>query len=187
MKYTILVCCGTGCLASGAASVLAALRDEVIDLDVEVQPQFKTTGCNGFCENGPIVKLVAEDGSDISYYKVKVSDVADIVGQTVVNGKLVERLCYTGDDGKKITSQWDNPFYAHQKKTVLRNIGLIDPANIDDYIAQGGYAALAKALTMSSAAIIAEVKASGLRGRGGAGFPTAVKWQVGADQAHTPK
>ena len=178
----VLVCCGTGCLASGSMAVLNRLKELTKEQDVTISPQFKTTGCNGFCENGPIVKIVNENGENISYYKVKVEDAEEIVNETLKQDKVIARLCFTGENGRKVVSQEENPFYVHQKKTALRNIGLIDPRDISDYEARGGYRAIRKALEKGGEWVIREVEEAGLRGRGGAGFPTASKWRVGAGQ-----
>ena len=182
MKKSVLVCCGTGCLAAGSVGVLDALRRETEGVDVSVAPQYKATGCSGLCESGPSVRILSGDGSDVSYYKVQPKDAGEIISRTVLKGEIIERLCYTGDDGKKLVSQNENPFFSNQKKVALRNVGIIDPIDINDYLERGGYCAFTKALGMSSEEIIAEIEGSGLRGRGGAGFPTAAKWRVGAEQ-----
>ena len=207
MTRTIFVCCGTGCIANGSLAVADALRaalDETATVygqgkaaatagqaerreaaataGIQVEALVKQTGCNGFCENGPIVKIMPDD---ISYYKVKPQDAAEIIDS--LDKAPVERLLYKDRDGRSLRSQKENPFYAQQMKIVLRNIGEIDPAEIDDYLARGGYAALKKALAMQPAEIIAEVEKSGLRGRGGAGFPTGSKWRIAASYDDFPK
>ena len=183
---TLLVCCGTGCLANGAETVLAGLKKEIAasGADATACAHIKATGCNGFCENGPIVRLMPED---ISYYRVKPGDTAEIVQKSVVGDDVVKRLLYRNDQGKPVRSQRENPFYAQQHKIALRNIGEIDPNNLDDYIGRGGYQAYEKARTMSPDAIISEIERSGLRGRGGAGFPTGRKWRQAAGYAETPR
>ncbi|MCL2033369.1 MAG: 4Fe-4S binding protein [Oscillospiraceae bacterium] len=183
MTRTVLVCCGTGCIATGSLSVAEALRGEIqkSGADATVETVIKETGCNGFCENGPIVNIVPDD---VSYYKVKPKDAPDIVKG--LGGEPVRRLLYRVD-GKPVPSQKENPFYAPQHKIALRNIGIIDPAEISDYIGRGGYEALQKALAMTPDEIIGEVEASGLRGRGGAGFSTGRKWRIAAGYESNPK
>ena len=177
MNRTILVCCGTGCIANGSLEVAEALRRAISETETQalVETVIKQTGCNGFCENGPIVRIMPDD---ISYYKVKPKNALDIVYS--IGEKPVEQLLYKNDDGGPVLSQMENPFYSHQHKTVLRNIGEIDPGNIYDYLSRGGYSALKKALNMTPDDIIREVESSGLRGRGGAGFPTGSKWRTAA-------
>jgi len=175
MNKTILVCCGTGCIASGSHAVAGALRRELSDMGAEAEVvEVKETGCNGFCENGPIVTIMPDD---ICYYNVKPEDAGDIAAS--LGGQPVSRLLYKVD-GKPVLSRNENPFYASQHKISLRNIGLIDPGAISDYTDRGGYQALRKALGMSPDEIIREVAVSGLRGRGGAGYPTGSKWRAAA-------
>ncbi len=183
---TILVCCGTGCLANGSRAVADEFERLIGErgMDARVECYVKRTGCNGFCENGPIVKI---EPADIMYYKVKPSDVAEILEKTVAGDEPVERLLYKNDRGERVLHQKDNPFYAPQHKNALRNIGAIDPTRVEDYIAAGGYEALKRALTMTPDEIIEELKKSGLRGRGGAGFPTWRKWRTAADVDVYPK
>ena len=180
---TIRVCCGTGCLANGSAAV-AAEFERLAGENANVECFVKRTGCNGFCENGPLVTILPDN---ISYYRVKVADVAEILEKTIEKGETVDRLLYKNDKGERVRSQQDNPFYAPQMKIALRNIGKISPADVDDYIASGGYEALKKALTMTSEEILAEMETSGLRGRGGAGFPTGTKWRTAAGYDVFPK
>ena len=189
---TLLVCCGTGCIASGAKKVAAALQKAAetmkksgsLRVTVSLKGGIKETGCNGFCENGPIVRLMPDD---ISYYKVQPSDAADIMKHVAGKGEVVERLLYKNDAGKKVLSQKENPFYAKQLKIALRNIGIIEPGNIEDYTSRGGFEALKKVLSMSGDKIITEVEKSGLRGRGGAGFPAGRKWRQCVSYDETPK
>ncbi len=174
---TIMICFGTGCQANGARTVAAAFEEEIANqgLKVGVDIGYKTTGCHGFCENGPLVALRPRD---ILYLRVTPKDVPEIVEQTLKKGEIVERLCYRDVNTKKVISEYHTiPFYAHQKRIALRNIGNIDPNSIDDYLGHDGYSGLAKALGMDKDAIISEIEASGLRGRGGGGFPTGVKWR----------
>ena len=184
----ILVCCGTGCLANGSREILSGLRERIQDSGSKssVEPYVKSTGCNGFCEKGPIVKIMP---ADISYYRVKPADLDEIFSCSIQKDDIVERLLYLDTaTGQRVRSQHDNPFYKQQTKLALRNIGEIDPTSVDDYLERGGYQALAKALReMSPAQILDEVTVSGLRGRGGAGFPTGQKWRQCAGYAPSPK
>ncbi|MCL2126746.1 MAG: NADH-quinone oxidoreductase subunit NuoF [Treponema sp.] len=194
VKKTLLVCCGTGCLANGGQSVAdalaAAIKKEArkkpakAKIKVNMEIGLKETGCNGFCENGPIVRLMPDN---ISYYRVKAADAGEIAMHAFGTGEIPERLLYRNDKGVKVFTQRQNPFYKKQTKIALRNIGLIEPGNINDYIERGGYRALEKALGMKPAAITATVERSGLRGRGGAGFPTGVKWRQCAGYEETPR
>ncbi|MEF9839637.1 MAG: NADH-ubiquinone oxidoreductase-F iron-sulfur binding region domain-containing protein [Lachnospiraceae bacterium] len=186
MKKQILICCGTGCRANGSMVVVSALQQSVqaMHADADVIAEVKTTGCNGFCENGPIVKIMPDN---IVYYKVRKEDAPDIVEKTVQQGEAVERLLYKDDKGKRVLSQEENPFYAHQHKIALSHIGTIDPENLDDYLEAGGYEALKKALSQTVEEIVTEVEESGLRGRGGAGFPTGKKWRTAASYDRFPK
>jgi NADH-quinone oxidoreductase subunit F len=174
---TVLVCFGTGCQANGSRPVAEAfagiIREQGLELDVNIG--IKTTGCHGYCENGPLVALKPQG---ILYLKVKPEDVAEIVEETVKGGRVVERLAYQDKATSETIAQYSEiPFYKHQHRIALRNIGAIDPTDIDDYILAGGYAGLAKALGMEPDDIITEIERSGLRGRGGGGFPAGTKWR----------
>ena len=184
MSRTILVCCGTGCIANGSLETAEALRQAILEInaDASVKTIVKQTGCNGFCENGPIVRIMPDD---ISYYKVKPKDAPAIAAS--LGRKPVERLLYRNSYGKPVKSQKENPFYTLQHKIALRNIGEIDPGQLSDYTARGGYTALKRALDMTPDEIIREVEDSGLRGRGGAGFPTGRKWRIAAGYEAEPK
>jgi NADH-quinone oxidoreductase subunit F len=174
---TVLVCFGTGCQANGSRLVAEAFTEVIKEqgLQVNVNLGIKTTGCHGFCENGPLVVLRPQD---ILYLKVKPEDVPEIVEESVKGGRIVQRLVYQDKvTGEQVAHYNEIPFYKHQLRIALRHIGTIDPTSIDDYILAGGYAGLAKALTMRPEDIITEVERSGLRGRGGAGFPTGTKWR----------
>ncbi len=177
-KTQILVCCGTGCLASGSEAVAKAFAAGVAErgLQADVSPFVKSTGCHGFCERGPLVVLLP---AGILYTKVKPSHVDKILDQTVAKGEVIPSLLYKNPvDGKRIELYQEVPFYKHQNRVAMRNIGRIDPRDIRDAVAEGAYAGLAKALSaMSPNQVIDEVEASGLRGRGGAGFSTARKWR----------
>ncbi|MFC1981838.1 NAD(P)H-dependent oxidoreductase subunit E [Chloroflexota bacterium] len=175
-KPSIFICGGTGCLALGAENVIVAFEEEIKKQGLNTKVNLKVTGCPGFCERGPLV--VIEPGG-ILYQRVKAKDVAEIISRTIVKGTVVERLLYPDPGtGGKVSQESEIPFYKKQKRLLLGNVSRIDPGNIDDYFAVGGYAALGKALFgMSPEEIIGEVKKSGLRGRGGGGFPTGVKWE----------
>ena len=172
MNREILVCCGTGCLANGSQAVVDRFMDASSGYDVSIKPHVKKTGCNGFCENGPMVTVLPDH---ITYYKVRPADVEDILKS--LGGDAVERLLYKNDDGKPVHSREENPFYSPQLKIALRNTGVVDPGSIDDYLKRDGYKGLEKALSMKPEDVIREIELSGLRGRGGAGFPTGQKWR----------
>jgi NADH:ubiquinone oxidoreductase subunit F (NADH-binding)/(2Fe-2S) ferredoxin/NAD-dependent dihydropyrimidine dehydrogenase PreA subunit len=175
-RITISVCGGTGCRAMGAVDVVDAFAEEIEKRELQVKIEFKETGCHGFCERGPVVVVGPEK---IFYQHVKPEDVPEIIDETVLKGNVVKRLLYTDPaTGKEITYEADVPFYKQQTRLILGANGEIDPTDIEQYIAAGGYAALSKALfQMSPDKIIEEVTHSGLRGRGGGGFPTGRKWQ----------
>ncbi|MCK4719278.1 NAD(P)H-dependent oxidoreductase subunit E, partial [bacterium] len=177
VKNSILVCCGTGCLASGAGEVAEEFRRRLSEqgIDMEVELHVKKTGCHGFCERGPIVTFVP---SGILYQKVKPKHVEEIIEKTVKKGKVIKKLVYKDTASKKHIEQYSEiPFYKHQTRIALRNIGQIDPTSLDDYLAKGGFIGLVKALNMKPEEIVGEIERSGLRGRGGGGFPTAKKWK----------
>lgn len=178
MAYThyILVCGGTGCESSNADGIYNNLQTAAKEAGVSDKVQIVKTGCFGFCEKGPIVKVLPEDSF---YVEVKPEDAKDIINEQIVKGREVTRLLYNKDK-KNTGSVEEIEFYQKQLRIVLRNCGVINPENIDEYIARDGYLALEKALfEMTPEQIINEVKASGLRGRGGAGFPTGLKWEAG--------
>jgi NADH:ubiquinone oxidoreductase subunit F (NADH-binding)/(2Fe-2S) ferredoxin len=178
MAYThyILVCGGTGCESSNASGIYSNLIAEAKAAGVIDKVQIVKTGCFGFCEKGPIVKVLPEDSF---YVEVKPEDAKEIINEQIVKGREVTRLLYNKE--KKTSEAVEEiQFYQKQLRIVLRNCGVINPENIEEYIARDGYLALEKALfEMTPQAIIDEVKLSGLRGRGGAGFPTGMKWEAG--------
>ena len=171
------LCCGPGCLAVGAGEVADALEVELKEQGLSNEVLVRSTGCHGFCERGPLL-VIRPQG--LFYQKVKPSDARDIVRETVMNGQVVERLLYEDpSSGELLTNEADIPFYAKQRRSILGANDIIDPRDIDDYIATGGYRALSKALlAMEPEEIIAEVESAGLRGRGGGGFPAASKWKA---------
>ncbi len=184
----IIVCHGTGCRANGSPKVADALREAIAaeNLDATVIPQIKSTGCHGFCSRGPLVIM---EPSGIFYEKVKPGDAEEIVKTTLGEGKPVERLLYEDPKtNEHVTHHEEIPFYKHQERIVMRHIGTIDPRDLRDSLAAGGYKGLAKALTgMTPEEVLAEVTASGLRGRGGAGFPTGRKWMTAIKAAESKK
>ena len=182
----ILVCCGTGCLANNSYDVYSQFLEKLKNTNIEVIPQVKATGCNGLCEKGPVVKILPDE---ISYFKVKAKDVDEIVLKTILKGEIIDRLLYFDlNDKKRIVSHKDANFYKHQHKIALRNIGEIDPKDIDDYKKRDGYKALHKALfEMTPDEVISQIEDSHLRGRGGAGFPTGNKWRTCSNYNNNPK
>ncbi|MCD6569566.1 MAG: NAD(P)H-dependent oxidoreductase subunit E [Deltaproteobacteria bacterium] len=174
---TVFVCGGTPCLAKGSRQVFEAFKKEfgAQGLTGSVELGIKTTGCQGFCNKGP---LVAFADKDIVYMGVKPEHVPEIIEKTVKKGEVIESLGYRDPQTKKWATEYSRiPFYGHQKKLVLKDVGQLDPAKIDDYISRGGYSALAKAFSMNPDTIIDNIEQSGLRGRGGGGFPTGRKWR----------
>jgi NADH:ubiquinone oxidoreductase subunit F (NADH-binding)/(2Fe-2S) ferredoxin len=171
----VTVCGGTGCHAHKCVEVAAAFKREIAARGLENKVTLRITGCHGFCERGTLVVIKPEG---IFYQKVMPEDVAEILDTTVIKGGFIERLFYRDPvSGKTIRKEKDVPFYNKQNRLLLGQNGIIDPADIDDYIAADGYKALAKALSMEPEAIIEEIKKAKLRGRGGAGFPTGNKWE----------
>ncbi|MDD4801971.1 MAG: NADH-ubiquinone oxidoreductase-F iron-sulfur binding region domain-containing protein [Syntrophomonas sp.] len=175
-KRMILVCCGTGCLANGSMEVYRALQEQLATTEVQVETYTKSTGCNGWCEKGPLVKIMPDD---ITYCRVTAKDIPEIAAKTLQNGELINRLLYRDPKTKqRVKSHHEIDFYKKQHKVALRNIGEIDPASIEDYIQRDGYKALGKVLEMTPLQVIDEIIKSGLRGRGGGGFPTGQKWKA---------
>ncbi len=175
-KPCISICAGAGCIASGAGEVIDAFKAEIKKQDLNALVETKGTGCPGFCQRGPVVVIYPEE---ICYLQVKPEDVPEIVDQTIKGKKVVERLLYVDPDtGERATLESEIPFYKNQERLNLSQNIRIDPQNIDDYLAIGGYSALAKVLfQMTPEQVIEEVKKSNLRGRGGAGFPAGIKWE----------
>ncbi|MBU0718213.1 MAG: 4Fe-4S binding protein [Planctomycetes bacterium] len=188
IKTEVWVCAGTGCLANGSGKVAEAFEQAIRTrkLEAKLALGLKTTGCHGFCEQGPLVVIQPKG---IFYKGVKRKDVEEIVEKTLVGGEVIERLLYRDPaTKKKVETYAAIPFYHNQVRIALRNIGKIDPGDIEDYIAAGGYAGLAKALTeMKPEEVIKAITKSGLRGRGGGGFPTGRKWKTCRDAAADTK
>jgi len=174
-KTTLILCGGTGCQASRSSAVIEAVRDELNKQGLEESVLVRATGCHGFCEQGPLV-IVEPD--NIFYCRVSPEDVFDIVNKTVLEGEIIERLLYIDSvSGQAIRTESEIPFYRAQNRRLLSLNRQVDPRSIEDYIAVGGYSALAKALfEVLPEDIIKEITQSGLRGRGGGGFPTGRKW-----------
>lgn len=185
-KARIMICAGTGCMANGSMDVFKRFQEVVrarglsisVQLDhAETDYVLSQSGCQGFCQMGPLVTIYPEG---IFYTKVKAEDVEEIVDRTLVGGELVERLAYMDSEtATHVAHVHDVPFYKRQQRVVLANCGHIDALDIDEYIAKGGYAMAEKAVTqMTDAEICQEMLKSGLRGRGGGGFPTGRKWEL---------
>ena len=175
-KMHILVCGGTGCRASASKNIICRLEDCLKERALEDEVQVIATGCFGFCEKGPIVKIMPDN---TFYVQVKPEDAEEIVNEHIIKGRKVERLLYK-EPSKKVTVSDSKhmEFYKKQLRIALRNCGFIDPENIEECIGRDGYSALAKCLTeMTPEAVLDEIKRSGLRGRGGGGFPTGLKWE----------
>ena len=174
-KPCVSVCGGTGCTAWGSREVATAFQEAIDRRGLAGKVGFRMTGCHGFCECGPIVVIYPDE---VFYQHVSPSDVEDILSATIEPDRVVDRLLYRDHvSGELARTEGEVPFYKHQQRRVLANNGRIDPNQIDDYIGAGGYSALARALTeLTPEGTIEEVKRSGLRGRGGAGFPTGMKW-----------
>ena len=176
----VLVCGGTACVSGGGDSVVETFKKELEAAGLAEKVQVVVTGCLGFCEQGPLVKILPQG---TFYVQVKAEDVKEIVAEHLVKGRVVSRLCYDPDQAKKLVADANIPFYQKQYRVVLRNCGVIDPEKIEDYIARDGYKALEKVLfEMSPEQVVDEMLKSGLRGRGGAGFPTGMKWKFAMQQ-----
>jgi len=185
-KSSVSVCVSTGCVALDASKVKEAFIAELEKQGLKDQVEIKETGCLGFCEQGPRVTIYPEE---ICYFKVKPEDAPEIVSKSILEKKVVERLLYKDPaTGKGVQKLEDIPFYKYQRRLLLENNAKIDPKNIEDYIALGGYSALAKVLfEMTPEQVVEEVKKSKLRGRGGGGFPTGLKWETTRNAPGEPK
>jgi NADH-quinone oxidoreductase subunit F/NADP-reducing hydrogenase subunit HndC len=175
-KYHILICGGTGCRSLQSAEIAEDFRKYLKERELDKDIQVVETGCFGFCEQGPIVKMLPDN---TFYVGVTPEDVNEIIDEHIVKGRKVTRLLYTDPNEKRhIEDSKHMGFYKKQLRVALRNCGFINPENIDEYIARDGYAALGKVLEMSQTDAIEIIKKSGLRGRGGGGFSTGLKWEI---------
>src|SRR5690554_1877686 len=178
-KMHILVCGGTGCKSADSAKIVDSLNAELESHGIESEAKVILTGCFGFCEQGPIVKVIPDN---TFYTQVKPSDAKEIIEEHIIKGRKVTRLLYTNPENEEHVSDSKHMgFYKKQLRVALRNCGVIDPENIDESIARNAYQALGKVLTeMTPMETIEVIKKSGMRGRGGAGFPTGLKWEIAA-------
>jgi NADH-quinone oxidoreductase subunit F len=176
-KKVISVCGGTGCKAFKADDIIKTIKGELKKQKLTEKIDLRVTGCHGFCEKGPIIVIHPKK---IFYPSVKSKDIPRIISETIIKDKVIEELLYIDpSSGKKIVYEYEIPFYKKQDRIIFENNGRIDPTSIEDYIRIGGYTALAKVLTgMTPENVISEITDSGLQGRGGAGFPTGVKWAL---------
>ena len=174
-QSTIVMCGGTGCQATRCQEVIDAVNDELVQQDLAKNVSVRTTGCHGFCEQGPLMVI---EPNNTFYCHIKPEDAHEIVAKTIGGGEIVERLLYTDPvSGNQIKTESEIPFYSSQERHLLGQNRMVDPCSIEDYIAIGGYSALAKTLfEIAPESVVREVKDSGLRGRGGGGFPTGRKW-----------
>ena len=166
IRSTVIICGGTGCQATKCLSVVDAVKKEIVKQGLDHEVLLRTTGCHGFCEQGPL--MVVEPGN-FFYCHLTIADAQEIVTSTLKKGKVIDRLLYTDPlTGKKIKTEADIPFYSAQDRQLLKYSKLLDPCSIEDYIAVGVYKALAKVLTgIAPKTVIEEIKSSGLRCRGG--------------------
>ena len=176
----VLICGGTACCSGGADNLVTEFASCLEAAGLKDKVQVVKTGCLGFCEQGPIVKILPQG---TFYVQVKKDDVKDIVAEHLVKGRVVQRLCYDPEQATDVVAEANIPFYQKQYRIVLRNCGVIDPEKIEDYIARDGYKAIEKVLfEMTPEQVVDEMLKSGLRGRGGAGFPTGLKWKFAQQQ-----
>jgi NADH-quinone oxidoreductase subunit F len=185
-RVVVFVCGGTGCRASESETLREPFEEALREAGLSEQVELRYSGCRGLCECGPLVTIMPQQ---VFYQRVQPEDVAEIVRETLIGGTPVERLLYKDVASEQVVvHDYEVPFNAHQQRIALRDNGLIDPTRIEDYIARGGYAALSKVLTsMTPEQVIEEIEKSGLRGRGGGGFPTGRKWRSCRDagEAHS--
>jgi (2Fe-2S) ferredoxin len=176
-RTDLLICCGSGCVSAGSLKIKDEFQKLLKEHDLVSEVNIIETGCMGPCDYGPVMMIYPEG---VFYKKVTVEDVKEIVEEHLLKGRPVKRLMIQDSEQKVIVEQSEIPFYKKQTKVALKNCGYLNPESIDEYIAEGGYEALGKVLTeMTPEELIEEMKKSGLRGRGGAGFPTWMKWKFG--------
>ena len=184
----VLVCCGTGCTSSSSPRIMERFSELLPKFGLDKEIKIVKTGCFGLCAEGPVIVIYPEG---IMYYRVKPEDVDEIVSEHLLKGRYVQRLMTLSiaTSSDESFSADDNPFFKKQLRIALRNCGIINPEKIDEYIAHDGYQAIGKILTEKKdpMSIIAEIKSSGLRGRGGGGFPTGSKWEFAAKVANDTK
>ena len=185
-RTCVTICSGTGCIACHSQNVVAEFQREIAEKGLKGKVSLRRTGCYGLCERGPIVVILPER---ICYLGTKAEDVSEIVTETLIKGRYVDRLLYEDlETGQRIVRLDDIPFYKNQERLLLEANSLVDPKKIEDYIAIGGYSALAKALfEMNADDVIEEIDKAKLRGRGGGGFPTGKKWRTTRDVPDEPK
>jgi NADH-quinone oxidoreductase subunit F len=176
-KHKICICCGAGCISSGSEAVMKKLQEEIIERGLQSEVEIIPTGCMGPCNQGPLMKYLPENSI---YQKVDCSNISQIVQSQVIEKKPIEQLLLFADSRERPFSNADeDPFFSKQLKIVLKNCGQLNPERIEDYLVHEGYRALDKALfEMSPEDVIAEIKQSRMRGRGGAGYPTGLKWET---------
>ena len=176
----VLICGGTACFSGGGDKIVDEFKAQLKAQGLDTSVQVVATGCLGFCEQGPIVKILPQG---TFYVQVKPEDVKEIISEHLVKGRVVQRLCYDPNQATNLVAEANIPFYQKQYRIVLRNCGVIDPEKIEDYIARDGYKAIEKVLfDMTPEQVVEEILKSGLRGRGGAGFPTGMKWKFAQQQ-----
>jgi (2Fe-2S) ferredoxin len=185
-RIELMVCTGTGCVASGAYNIKEALEKEIEKQGLKDEVSIVTTGCNGFCGQGPLLVVMPDK---IFYGWLKVEDIPFLVEEHLLKGRPVPKFMFVPPEKKEpIPLIPDIPFFKKQMLLVLRNKGIIDPENIWDYIARDGYTAIEKVLTkMKPEEVMEEVTKAGLRGRGGAGFPTGIKWKACREEQNPVK
>jgi NADH-quinone oxidoreductase subunit F len=176
-KPCVAICAGMGCLSLDNGRIISAFEEEANEKNLKNKFDMRATGCHGYCEKGPMIVIYPEE---ICYVEVLPKDVPEIISQTVLGNKVIDRLIYTDpDSGEKAAQQSDIPFYRNQMRHLMGNTTKIDPRSIDDYLAVGGYSALSKSLfEMSPEEVLEEIKKANLRGRGGGGFPAGRKWET---------